>query len=142
MAPIWKQHLSVEDLNARAIGSMLEHLAIRYTEIGDDYLCGTMPVDSRTVQPRGLLHGGASVVLAETLGSTASALCLDPDHFVCVGVEVNANHIRAVSQGTVTGTARPVHVGRRLHVWTIDIRDDAGRLTAVSRLTVAVLNRY
>ncbi len=141
MASIWKQKLSPEELNNRATGSMLEHLDIRYTEVGDDYLRGTMPVDHRTVQPRGLLHGGASVVLAETLGSTAAMLCLDPERFVCVGIEVNANHIRSVYRGIVTGTARPVHMGGLVHVWAIDIRDDAGRLTAVSRLTVALLER-
>lgn len=141
MASIWKQHLSVEDLNTRAIGSMLEHIGIRFTDVGDDYLSGTMPVDGRTVQPHGLLHGGASVVLAETLGSTAAMLCLDTERSVCVGVEINANHVRAVTRGTVTGTARPVHVGRQIHVWAVEIRDDTDRLTAVSRLTVAVLER-
>ena len=141
MASIWKQHLSAKDLNTRAIGSMLEYLGIRFTEVGDDFLRGTMPVDSRTIQPHGLLHGGASVVLAETLGSTAAMLCLDPERSFCVGVEVNANHVRAVTAGKVTGTTRPVYLGRQLHVWAINIRDDAGQLTAVSRLTVAVMEQ-
>ncbi len=139
MTSIWKQSLSAEDLNTRARGTMLEHLDIRFTEIGEDYLRGTMPVDNRTAQPLGLLHGGASVVLAESLGSMAASLCVDMDRFYCVGVEINANHLRAVREGRVTGTARPVHVGRRTQVWQIDIQDDAGRLTAVSRLTLAVL---
>ena len=120
---------------------MIDHLDITFTEIGDDYLKATMPVDHRTTQPLGLLHGGASVVLAETLGSTAATLCVDVEKQYCVGIEINANHLRAVRQGTVTGTARPVHIGRLMQVWQIHIHDERDRLVAVSRLTLAVLDR-
>lgn len=115
---------------------------MEFTEIGDDYLKARMPVDKRTVQPLGLLHGGANVVLAETLGSVASLLCLeDTNKQAPVGVEINANHLRSVSKGFVTGTVRAVKVGRRLHVWNIEIHDEEGRLTCVSRITVAVVER-
>lgn len=116
-------------------------LGIVITEFGDDYVKGTMPVDRRTHQPMGILHGGASVVLAESLGSMASNLCVDVSRQYCVGLDINANHVRAVRSGTVTGTARPVHLGRTTHVWEIRIEDDAGRLVCISRLTMAVLSR-
>src|SRR5699024_2411368 len=111
-----------------------------FTEIGPDYVRATMPVDARTHQPYGLLHGGASVLLAETVGSTAGMLCVGEDEG-CVGVEINANHLRGVRSGTVTGTARPLHVGRRTQVWEIRIEDEAGRLACISRLTLAVVPR-
>jgi 1,4-dihydroxy-2-naphthoyl-CoA hydrolase len=120
---------------------MTEWLDIQFTEIGPDYLRATMPVDHRTVQPFGLLHGGASVVLAETLGSVAANCCVDSSRYYCVGQEINANHLRAVRSGRVTGTARPLHVGRQLQVWDIRIEDDQGRLNCISRLTVSVLDR-
>ncbi|MDX1549357.1 MAG: hotdog fold thioesterase [Lysobacter spongiicola] len=116
----------------------MEPLGIRFTEIGPDYLRGTMPVDERTKQPYGLLHGGASVLLAETLGSTAGNLCV-PEGRVCVGLEINANHLRAVRGGSVTGTARPLHVGGRTQVWEIRIEDARGKLACISRLTLAVV---
>jgi 1,4-dihydroxy-2-naphthoyl-CoA hydrolase len=118
---------------------MVEHLGIEFTEIGDDFIRGTMPVDGRTRQPYGLLHGGASVALAETLGSTGATMCVDTKEYQCVGQEINANHLRPARSGYVTGTARPVHLGGRTQVWAIDIVNEAGRLVCTSRLTVAVV---
>jgi 1,4-dihydroxy-2-naphthoyl-CoA hydrolase len=115
------------------------HLGIQVTEVGPDFLRGTMPVDARTRQPFGLLHGGASMTLAETLGSIASNFCVDASRFYCVGQEINANHLRSVRSGRVTGTARPIHLGGRSPVWDIRIEDEAGRLTCISRLTMSVL---
>jgi 1,4-dihydroxy-2-naphthoyl-CoA hydrolase len=138
---IWKSIRSVEELNSGRVGTLLEHLGIEFTEIGDDFICGTMPVDGRTRQPYGLLHGGASVALAETLGSMGAAMCVDAAEYQCVGQEINANHLRAARSGLVTGTARPVHVGGRSQVWTIDIIDDAGKLVCTSRLTIAIIRR-
>ncbi len=115
-------------------------LGIEFTEVGADYVRGTMPVDARTHQPFGLLHGGASVLLAETLGSTAGGLCVDEGQGV-VGIEINANHLVGVREGKVTGTARPLHVGRSTQVWEIRIEDDQGRLACISRLTLAVVSR-
>jgi 1,4-dihydroxy-2-naphthoyl-CoA hydrolase len=120
--------------------TMISHLGIEFTEIGDDYVRATMPVDDRTVQPMRMLHGGASVTLAETLGSYAATLCLDPSRQVAVGLEINANHIRSARGGTVTGTARPIHLGKRTHVWEIRIEDDKARLTCISRITLAILD--
>lgn len=118
----------------------MEPLGIVFSEIGPDYLRATMPVDARTKQPYGLLHGGASVLLAETLGSSAGNLCV-PEGRACVGIEINANHLRGVREGTVTGTARALHVGGRTQVWEIRIEDDRGQLACVSRLTLAVIPR-
>lgn len=131
---------SLEALNALSRGTAMEPLGIAFTEIGSDYLRATMPVDARTKQPYGLLHGGASVLLAETLGSTAGNLCV-PEDRICVGIEINANHLRGVRDGVVTGTARPLHVGRATHVWEIRIEDARGRLACISRLTLAVVER-
>ncbi|MBS0432388.1 MAG: hotdog fold thioesterase [Proteobacteria bacterium] len=117
---------------------MMRAIGIRITEIGDDFVRGTMPVDARTHQPYGILHGGASVALAETLGSTAAMLCCE-DGVGTVGLEINANHLRAVRDGVVTGTARPLHIGRSTQVWEIRIENEAGQLTCVSRLTMAVV---
>jgi len=138
---IWKSPKSVEQLNAGRRGTLMEHLGIEITEIGADFIRGTMPVDGRTRQPYGLLHGGASVALAETLGSMGAALCVDPEGYDCVGQEINANHVRSVRSGFVTGTARPLHVGGRSQIWMIDIVNEAGKLVCTSRLTVAVLRR-
>jgi 1,4-dihydroxy-2-naphthoyl-CoA hydrolase len=138
---IWKSIKSVEELNSGRAGTLIEHLGIEFTEIGDDFICGTMPVDERTLQPYGLLHGGASVALAETLGSMGAAMCVDAAEYQCVGQEINANHLRAARTGLVTGTARPVHVGGRSQVWTIDIINDAGKLVCTSRLTIAIIRR-
>jgi len=120
---------------------MVEHLEIIYTEIGDDYISATMPVDHRTHQPDGLLHGGASVTLAETLGSVAANLCIDRKKKFCVGLEINANHIRSVRNGSVIGTTRPIHLGSSTQIWDIRISDQKDHLVSVIRLTMAVLNR-
>ncbi len=134
----FRRPTSLEALNAQSRGTAMEPLGIVFTEIGADYLRATMPVDARTRQPYGLLHGGASVLLAETLGSTAGMLCVDEGQGV-VGIEINANHLRGVREGLVTGTVRAVHVGRSTQVWDIRIEDARGKLVCVSRLTVAVI---
>jgi 1,4-dihydroxy-2-naphthoyl-CoA hydrolase len=138
---LWKSPLSVEQLNAGQSGTLTERLGIEFTAIGDNYIRGTMPVDERTRQPHGLLHGGASVALAETLGSTGATLCVDTRQYVCVGQEINANHVRGMRAGIVTGTARPLHVGGRSQIWVIEIVNEAGQLVCTSRLTMAVLRR-
>jgi len=138
---VFREPVSIQALNALSRGNMLEHLGIVFTAAGEYWLSATMPVDARTRQPYGLLHGGASVVLAETLGSSAGNLCVDPASHMCVGVEINANHLRAVTEGLVTGTARALHVGRSLQVWEIGIVDEAGRRVCASRLTLAVVPR-
>ncbi len=136
---IWFRPYTLDELQRLNTGSLAGHLDIRFTEIGPDYLRGTMPVDERTRQPFGLLHGGASVSLAETLGSVAANCCVDGPKFYCVGQEINANQLRSARSGQVTGTARPVHLGSRSQVWDIRIEDEQGRLTCVSRLTMSVL---
>ena len=138
---IWRSLRSLEELNSGSAGTMVEYLGIEFTEIGDDFIRGTMPVEGRTRQPYGLLHGGASVALAETLGSTGATMCVDATQYQCVGQEINANHVRAARTGLVTGTARPVHLGARSQVWTIDIVNSAGKLVCTSRLTMAVIRR-
>ena len=135
---IFRRARDIAALNAFSRGTAIQALGIEFTAIGADHLVATMPVDARTRQPYGLLHGGASVVLAETLGSSAGNLCVD-DGQVCVGLEINANHLRAVRDGHVTGTARPLHLGRTTQVWEIRIEDARGRLACVSRLTLAVV---
>jgi len=139
MTAIWKQDTSLDRLNGWNPGTMMEALGIRFTAVGDDWLQGTMPVDHRTHQPYGLLHGGASVVLAETLGSTAAMLTLDPAQEAAVGLDINANHIRGVRSGIVTGTARKLHIGRSTQVWEIRIETEAGELVCISRITMAVI---
>jgi 1,4-dihydroxy-2-naphthoyl-CoA hydrolase len=131
---------TLETLNTLSAGTMARPLGIVFTEIGEDFIRGTMPVDDRTRQPLGLLHGGASVALAETLGSTGANLCVD-DSRLCLGQEINANHVRSARTGTVTGTARPLHIGGRSQVWGIDIVDESGALVCISRLTMAVITR-
>ena len=138
---IWRSPLSLETLNAGGAGTLMGPLGIEFTEIGEDFVRGTMPVDARTHQPYGLLHGGASVALAETLGSMGANMCVDSTRYLCVGQEINANHLKSVRSGRVTGTARPLHVGGRSQVWSIEIVDDSGALVCVSRLTVAVIPR-
>ena len=135
----WPEGASLDALNARSAGTLMDALGIRFTELGDGFLRGTMPVDHRTKQPFGLLHGGASVALAETLGSMAGWMCLPDDGSRCVGLEINANHLKAMRDGEVTGTARPLHLGRSTQVWEIDIRNAAGKRVCVSRLTLAVV---
>jgi 1,4-dihydroxy-2-naphthoyl-CoA hydrolase len=136
---IWRSLRTLEELNAPG-ATLMSHLGIRFIEIGPDFLRGTMPVDARTAQPYGLLHGGASVALAESLGSAAASMCVDAEYQV-VGQEINANHVRGVRSGLVTGTTRAVHIGGRTHVWTIDIVNDSGKLVCISRLTMAVIKR-
>jgi 1,4-dihydroxy-2-naphthoyl-CoA hydrolase len=136
---IWRSPHTLEELNGTAVGTMTGHLGIVFTEIGADFVRATMPVDGRTRQPYGLLHGGASVVLAETLGSTGAVMCVDRAGFLCVGQEINANHVRSARSGLVTGTARPVHLGGRSHVWAIEIVDEGQNLVCVSRLTIAIV---
>lgn len=138
---IWKQETTLDTLNHLFNSNMMTHLGIEFTEIGEDYLVGRMPVDERTRQPFGLLHGGASVVLAETLGSCAANMCLDPEKQYAVGLDVNANHLRAVKEGYVYGTARPLHRGRSTHVWEIRIETAEQKPVAISRLTMAVKDR-
>jgi 1,4-dihydroxy-2-naphthoyl-CoA hydrolase len=136
---IWRSPQTLEELNGAAAGTLTGHLGIVFSEIGGDFVRATMPVDGRTRQPYGLLHGGASVVLAETLGSTGAVMCVDKTGFLCVGQEINANHLRSMRHGQVTGTARPVHVGGRSHVWTIEIVNEEQDLVCVSRMTIAVV---
>ena len=138
--PIWFGKPTIEDTRSRHVGLLASHLGIEFTEWGDDFLRGTMPVERRTHQPMGYLHGGASLVLAETLGSVAANFVVDSSKFRCLGQEINANHLRPVSDGLVTGTARPFHLGARSQVWSIEIRDPKERLVCVSRLTVAVVD--
>jgi len=133
----WPAGVTVDALNARSRGTLMEALGIVFTELGEGYLRATMPVDTRTHQPYGLLHGGASVALAETLGSSAGALLAGGN--AVVGLEINANHLRAVREGTVTGTTRPIHIGRSTQVWEIRIEDEAARPVCISRITLAVL---
>jgi len=138
---IWKTAVTLEQLQEGTRNTLSEHLGIRYTEVGSDYLRATMPVDARTHQPAGILHGGASVALAESVGSVGANLCVDMKTQVCVGQEINANHLRPIGSGLVTATARPYHVGSRSQVWHVEITDEQGKLVCVSRLTMAVLTR-
>ena len=135
---IWKQAVSVEQLDAIHVGTAVEHLGIEFVEVGDDFIKARVPVDQRTKQPYGLLHGGVSVVLAETLGSCGAAYAA-PEGYRCVGLDINANHLKSATSGWVTGITRPIHIGRTTQVWQIDLRNDAGELTCVSRITMAVL---
>lgn len=136
---IWKQAYDVVQANAFNKNTIAEPLGLLFTEIGPDYVMGTMPVDKRTHQPMGILHGGASVVLAESLGSFAAHMATS-ENMACVGLDINANHIRSVRSGLVTGIARPIHIGRRTHVWEIHITDEADKLVCLSRLTMAVID--
>jgi 1,4-dihydroxy-2-naphthoyl-CoA hydrolase len=138
--PIWfEPNLTVAHIQPLGRNTTAEHLGMEFTEVGEDFLKGRMPVDSRTRQPYGLLHGGASVALAETLGSVGAALVVDRLKYNAVGLEINANHVRGVREGYVTGTARPLHIGKTTQVWEIRITDERDKLVCVSRLTVAIL---
>ncbi len=137
---IWfDQTISLEDIKDIVANTMAEFLELKWEKIGDNYLTMSMPVNAKTQQPYGFLHGGASCVLAETVGSVASALVIDREKFYCVGLEINANHLRSVSEGKVTATASPLHLGKSTHVWDIKISDDKEKLFCVSRLTVAII---
>lgn len=139
---IWKQELTLAQIQKGCEGTLLSHLGIEFVEIGPDYLTAKMPVDNRTVQPFGFLHGGASVALAESIASFGAQLCLeDPTSQHAFGLEINANHIRSMRNGFVYGTGRPIHIGRSTQVWQIELKDEAERLICVSRLTVAVVTR-
>ena len=139
---IWfKKDLSLADFSHWGSSTMSQALGMKFTELGADFLKISMPVDERTKQPYGLLHGGASVALAETAGSVASALVVDHTKFYCVGLEINANHVRSAREGWVTGTCRPIHIASSTHVWEIRIHDEKEKLVCISRLTVAILPR-
>lgn len=133
--------MTIDEMNALSAGTLMEHLGIVYTEIGPDYLCGTMPVDNRTKQPAGLLHGGASAALAETLGSMGSMSIVDLQKQYIVGIEINANHLRKVSEGKVHGKATLIARSRKLHIWEIKIHNDAGALVCLARHTIMVLEK-
>ena len=139
---IWFSEFSPENLNDRPKNHLGGLLDIQFTEVGEDFLTATMPVDERTHQPAGILHGGASVVLAETLGSIASYMCINPERFQAVGLEINANHLRPVKSGKVTGICKPLHIGAKTHVWEIKIYDDRGKMNCISRITVAIIAKH
>ena len=141
MAFWYKANLSIEDIRPLGEGTISEHIGIEWLEVGENFLKARMPVDHRTQQPYGLLHGGASVVLAETLGSVASTMLVDTSSCYCVGIEINANHVRSAKEGYVTGITTPEHIGSTTHVWDIRIYNEAEKLVCISRLTVAILNR-
>ena len=136
---IWKKPIDLQSLNEWHQNTMQQHIGIQFTEIGEDYIKATMPVDHRTKQPMGLLHGGASVALAESLGSVASVLCVDPEKQTVVGLEINANHIKTAKEGIVTGITKPIHLGRSTQVWEIRIYNEAEQLVCISRITNAIL---
>ncbi len=138
---IWYDAVELSEIQQLVAGNMLEHLGIAFTDVGSDYIQATMPVDHRTMQPFGLLHGGATVVLAETLGSVGANLCLDPKVQMGVGLDLSSNHVRQVTEGFVTGTGRPIHVGGTTHVWEIRVADERDRLINTTRLTLLVLDR-
>ncbi len=138
---VFKPGITLEQLNKLSANTLVTHLGIVFTEIGSDHLTATMPVDSRTIQPMGLLHGGASVSLAETLGSVAATCCIDNAVQYCVGLEINANHIKSIKSGLVIGTTRPIHVGRKTQIWEIRIVSEAKELICISRITMAVLDK-
>ncbi len=138
---IWQTPVSLEVLTERGKGTLSDYLGIEFIEVGEDYLVARMPVGARVKQPMGIMHGGASCVLAETVGSNAAQYCVDYEQYYCVGLDINTNHIRAVREGNVIGTARPFHLGKSTQVWGIEIKDEAGKLVSVNRLTMAVLKR-
>jgi len=136
---MWKNKYTIDECNKICENTIHDALGIRLTEVGADFLKGTMPVDNRTVQPFRLLHGGASVVLAESLGSLSSVMMIDHDKNICVGLDINANHIRAVKSGIVTGVAKPINIGGKFHIWEIKITNEADKLVCIARFTVTVL---
>lgn len=138
---IFNANTSLDKLNGMTKDNMLEHLAIEFIEIGEDHIKARMPVDHRTKQPHGLLHGGASVSLAETLGSVASNFCVDSTKYYCVGLEINANHVKSARDGYVFGITRPIHIGKSTHIWEIKITNEKEQLVCISRITMAVLEK-
>lgn len=137
---IWKKKIDTQIMTNRNLNTMSDHLGIEFLVVGDDYVTARMLVDHRTRQPLGIMHGGASCVLAETVGSIAGNYCVDDEHY-CVGLDINTNHIRSVREGFVIGTAKPYHLGRSTQVWNIEIRDEEERLVSITRLTMAVMKR-
>lgn len=138
---LFRENLDLDFLNDLTKNTMVDFLGIKFTTIGEDFLEATMPVSDRTKQPYGLLHGGANMVLAETLGSVASSLLTDPDTQHCVGLEINANHLKSVKSGTVRGVTKPIHVGKKTQVWEVKIFSEKNELTCISRITLAVLDK-
>jgi 1,4-dihydroxy-2-naphthoyl-CoA hydrolase len=138
---IFAKGITLEKINSLAANTMVEHIGIHFTAIGDDFLEATMPVDRRTHQPLGLLHGGASVALAETMGSVAASCCIDMSKQFCVGLEINANHIKSAKSGLVKGITRPIHIGGKTQVWEIKITNEQNELVCISRITMAVLDK-
>ncbi|OGT36964.1 MAG: esterase [Gammaproteobacteria bacterium RIFCSPHIGHO2_12_FULL_37_14] len=141
MAKIWQSEINLTAIIDRANDSMSNYLGIEFLEIGDDYLTARMPVDHRTKQPLGIMHGGASCVLAETVGSTAAQFCVDNKKYYCVGLDINTNHVRSIREGNVIAMAKPFHLGRSTQVWSIEISNEKHQLISVNRLTMAVLER-
>ena len=141
MSSIFKVAASVDQVNERGQNTLAQHLGIEFIEIGEDYLKAIMPVDHRTKQPMGILHGGASAAFAETLGSIASLLCVDTPNPFPVGVEINVNHLKSVSDGFITGIVKPIRIGRNIHVWNIEMYNQNKEMTAISRLTVMLINK-
>ena len=138
---IWAETITPETLNQRGKNTMADWLDIQFTVVGEDTLTATMPAADRTKQPLGIVHGGANVVLAETLASTAANAAVDQTRYYCVGLEINANHIRSVREGLITGVTRPVHIGQSTHIWLVDLYNDEGKLTCTSRMTASVMTR-
>jgi uncharacterized protein (TIGR00369 family) len=138
---IWKTPVDIAIANERSKNTMAEYLGIEFIEVGDDYLIAKMPIDARTKQPIGIMHGGTSCVLAETVGSTAGNYCVDMNTHYCVGLDINTNHLRSMREGYIFGIAKPFHLGRTTQVWEIDIRDEANNRVSINRLTLAVMTR-
>ena len=138
---IWKCNDSIQDLTERSKNTLVENLGISYIEIGEDFISAKMPVDNRTMQPYGILHGGASLAFAETLGSVAARLSIDNSKKRCVGLEINANHVRPVSAGFVYGVVKPLNLGNSIHVWQIEISNEEGKLVCISRMTLSILDK-
>lgn len=138
---IWQTNLDIAIANTRGNNSMSDFLGIEFIEVGDDYLVASMPITERNKQPIGIMHGGASCVLAETVGSTAANFCVDASRFYCVGLDINTNHLRAMREGKVIATAKPFHLGKTTQVWGIEIKNEEGKLVSINRLTMSVLGR-
>ena len=141
MKPIWHQPLTLEALQQRGKNTLIEYIGIEFIEIGENFLVARMAVDHRTIQPAGIMHGGSSCVLAETIGSTAANCCVDSTQFYCVGLDINTNHIKSIREGYVIGTAKPFHLGRSTQVWGIEIVNEQNQLISVNRLTMAVIKK-
>jgi uncharacterized protein (TIGR00369 family) len=138
---IWRTEVNLLLINERGKQTMSDHLGIEFIDVGDDYLVARMPIDNKNKQPLGIMHGGASCVLAETVGSTAAQFCVDYEKYYCVGLDINTNHIRSIREGSVIGIAKPFHLGKSTQVWGIEIKNEEGKLISVNRLTMAVLSR-